>query len=306
MIVSRHNSIFERLPRIYNYYDKDSTIYQIIRSISAELDDIGKEQEEMMRSHWVDTAIKTDLDNMGSIFESNRIIGEDDRRYRARLKRTVNEYMGGGTVLAIQEAVKALIRAYGTNDVKVIENPPETMVLEKKVVHGDNWIMKSSSVEDAIPRITISIEEAGEVSVPIIEDIDNNKTIAYNGDLRSMQKLVLTPGHAELDGRDVTKKTSMEEFPSLLRKGSKWGYHESLSTKLGTFDVGRFDEHMFTTGIPNMTLRFEWTTYLPSTFEVQIKSEALKRGGFDVKSIENFVNMKKAAGVKSIIKIIEG
>jgi hypothetical protein len=266
---------------------------------------LEKEQESMMRSHWVDTATQTDLDSIGFILESKRISDEEDNLFRARLKRTVIEYMGGGTIPAILEALRALILAQDPNDVQIIENPPETMLIERKVLSGDSWEMSSSSISNTMPRITLTVEEAGEVSSPIITDLGSNKGISYNGDLKGGQRLVFTQDRAELDGVDVTNKASVKEFPQLVRAGSKWQYTESLSKMLGVFDGAKFDESTFTKGIPYVKLSFEWTSYLPATFEVQIQSDALDRSGFDVKDIEGFVNTKKAAGVKSIIKIIK-
>lgn len=302
--MSRVERIGERLPRFYNQWDKQSAMFSIISSLSDELDAAEEEITNLMRSHWVDVAVRDDLDSLGILLRSKRIARENDRFYRLRLKRAISEYMGGGTVDAITEAVRALIHAEGEDDVRIIENPEMPIAVDLRVMSGNTWDLGSRSIRNASPTITLSFEGEGEVVEPAIENIDRKESVAYKGIMKSGQKLVITQERAELDGKDVTKKVKMEKFPQLIRSKSVWKYSESMSELLGVFDSARFDEHTFTTGIPFVNIRFEWTSLEPASFEVLIKSKALKGGELTKENVEEFVNLKRAAGVKSTVRII--
>jgi hypothetical protein len=302
--MNKAERITDRLPRFYKAWDKDSLMFSLISACSSQLDQAEGEVVSLMRAHWVDSAQGTDLDRLGAIVGSKRMSAEGDGRYRARLKRAVTEYEGGGTVPAILEAVRSLIGAMDPADVKIIENPPTPMSADFRVTAGATWKASSQSVAEAMPTITLMVEEGGEVSDPIISNLDTTESLKYSGIMKSGQKLVLSPDGAELDGKGVKSKISKEGGFRLLRTGSTWKYSESLSAMLGVFDSSKFDEHTFTTGIPFVTIRFEWTSLLPAAFEVQIRSKALQRSRITVKDIESFVASMKASGVKSTVRII--
>ena len=302
--MNKAEKIIERLPRFYKAWDKDSLMFSLISACSNQLDQSEGEVVNLIRAHWVDSAQGTDLDRLGVIVGSKRIRAEGDGRYRARLKRAVKEYKGGGTVPAILEAIRGLIGARDPEDIKIIENPPTPMSADFCVMAGATWKARSESMAEAIPTITLTVEEEGEVSDPIISNLDTGESVKYNGIMKSGQELMLGPDGAELDGKDVMRNISKEGGLVLLRTGSTWKYSESLSAMLGVFDSSKFDEHAFTTGIPFVTIRFEWTSLLPAAFEVQIKSKALQRSRITVKDIENFVASMKASGVKSTVRII--
>jgi hypothetical protein len=291
--MNRLDRIFERLPRIYDYREEDAIFFKIMDSISQDLDEFGKGLVDLMKSHWVDSASQEDLDSLGSMLQCVRIMGEDDKIFRARLKRTVKEYIGGGTVSAIEESVRALIRAKERDEVVVIEHPQTARSEEFRVMSGDTWSIDSLSIHDELPTITIIVEEEGEVNKPTIMNTETNESITYSGVIKSGQRLTLSSDHSELDEEDMTKQVSCENFPHLLRAGSTWKYSESLSGVLGVFDSSKFDEHTFTKGVPYVGIYFEWTSNPPATFEVQVKSDALARSGIDEKSIKDFIDIKK-------------
>jgi hypothetical protein len=302
--MSRVERIGDRLPRFYNWWNKQSAILSLISSFSLELDGAEEEITKLMKSHWVDIADGDDLDMLGMLLRTKRIAKEDDHFYRLRLKRAISEYMGGGTVNAITEALRALIHAEQEDDVRIIENPELPVAVDLRVMSGNTWNLGSNSILNATPTIILSFEGEGEVVEPVIENVDRQESVAYKGTMKSGQKLVIMQGRSELDGKDVTEQVKIVKFPQLMRSKSVWKYSESMSELLGVFDSAKFDEHTFTTGIPFVNIRFEWVSQEPASFEVHIKSKALKESELTLENVEEFVNLKRAAGVKSTVKII--
>jgi hypothetical protein len=230
--------------------------------------------------------------------------GEGDEKYRSRIRRAVSDYRGGGTVRAILESVMGLIGTSTEGDVEIVENPLLSLSEEVKVMAGETWTISSRTVEDVDPRISISIEEGGEVKDPTLTNLKTGEVVTFKGTLVGGQELVLSKGRSELNGEDVTGRVEIKGFPRLLREGSVWKYSESLSGLLGVFDSAKFDEHTFTKGIPYLTIRFEWEGHAPASFEVRIRSGALKRSGLGVEDVERFVSKMRAAGVSSRVRVI--
>ncbi len=303
--MSKAERIGERLPRFLRHWDRKSLIHGVIDAASAEIDAADAEIANLMRSHWIDTAAGDDLDKLGALTDLARMQGERDAKYRSRLKRAASEYRGGGTVASIEGGVRALIGARGADDVRLVENPPLETYSEFRVMSGDTWVVSSRSVKDVVSAITLQVEEGGEVSDPVIANIDTMESITYDGVLTSGQKLVLTEDDATVDGQSVKSHVSADRFPQLTRKGSTWRYTESLSKMIGVFDKAKFDEHTFMAGIPYVKLRFEWVSLQPATFEVQIRSKVLEQSGIPANHVERYVNTMKASGVKAIIRIVE-
>ncbi len=302
--MSRVQRISDRLPRFYKYWDRESLIYRLISAVGLVLDRVEEEITSIMKAHWVDTAIGEELDEQGALLRSSRIPGEDDTRFRARLKRAVSEYEGGGTVPAILAAVQALIGVVGEGDVKIVENPSASASAEFRVMAGDTWALGSNSIVDAVPRLSITVEEGGEVSNPQIANLDTGESIEFRGKLGGGAQLVIDEGRASIDGEDATLNLSSKVSPHLLRKGSTWRYSEALQMLVGVFDEARFDEHTFAVGVPYVRVRFDWTRLQPATFEVQVNSEALRRSDLTETYIERFVESMKAAGVKAVIRVM--
>jgi hypothetical protein len=92
---------------------------------------------------------------------------------------------------------------------------------------------------------------------------------------------------------------------SSVRKRSSWRYTEALLEQIATFDEARFDEKIFSVGVPTIKLRFEWTRRAPATFIIQVKRKALVKSGVSELYLEKAVNAMKAYGVNSIIKVME-
>jgi hypothetical protein len=307
-VMERVQRVGERLPRFYRYWDKSSLIFRLIAAFCKELDGTEAEITNMMKAHWVDTASGDELERLGALVGARRIPGEDDTRFKARLKRTVGEYEGGGTVTAIEEAIRALLGSMEPGAVRILENPPTEASEEFRVMAGDTWFIGSRSIRDEKPRITLMVEEGGEVRDPRITNLDTGESIGFQGKLSQGERLVITEEGASLDGKDATQNLSMPKprssFPRLLRRGSTWRYGEALRMLVGVFDEARFDEHTFALGVPFVRVRFDWTRLQPATFEVQIDSEALDRSGLTESYIESFVESMKAAGIRAFIRVM--
>jgi len=301
--MSRVERICDRLPRFYKHWDRDSLVFSLLRAVSKQLDEAEEKITDVMKAHWVDTAVEDELNKLGALLGLSRLSGEDDLQYRARLKRAVNEYQGGGTISTILDVVKASIIAQSEEDVKIVENPPASAFAEFTVRAGDTWTLGSNSITDAQPSITLTVEETGGVSKPQIMNLDTGESITFKGRLRSGQKLVIKKKKASIDGKDVSKRIYPQKIPRLLRRGSTWKYSESLEKLVGVFDTAKFDEHTFAMRVPSVRISFDWTRLQPATFEVRIKSKALRDSGFSKPYLEKVVNSMKAAGVNALIKV---
>ena len=301
--MDRDERICNRLPRFYKHWEKNSLIFTLLKAVIKQLDESEERVTDLMKAHWVDTAIEDELDKLGDLLGLSRLAEENDSPYRARLKRAVTEYEGGGTVSTILEAVKALIRAQSEEDVKIIENPPASAFADFTVRAGDTWTLGSNSIEDAQPSLTLTVEETGGVSKPQIMNVDTGESITYKGKLKSGQKLVIKKKKASLDEEDVSKRIFPQTIPRLLRRGSTWRYSESLEKLVGVFDTAKFDEHMFAVKVPAVKVRFDWIRLQPATFEVRVKAKALRGSGYSVPYLEKVVNSMKAAGVNAIINV---
>lgn len=303
--MDRTKRIGNRLPRFYKYWDEDSLIFSFIEAFSKHLDKAEDKILDSMKAHWIDTAIQDDLDMLGISLGVTRASREDDLQFRTRLKRAVSEYEGGGTLSAILEAIKALIHSKREDDVKIIENPSTSAFAEFTARAGDTWTLGSNSITDAKPSITFTVEDIGGVSNPQITNVDTGESISFKGKLKNGQKLVIKEKEALIDEIDISQKILPKEIPPILRRNSTWKYSESLEKSVGVFDTAKFDEHTFAVKVPSVRIRFDWTRLQPATFEIQIKSTALRGSGYSVPYLEKAVNSMKAAGVNSIIKVLD-
>lgn len=301
--MDRVERICDRLPRFYKHWEKNSLIFTLLKAVIEQLDESEERITDLMKAHWVDTAVEDELDKLGDLLGISRLAEENDSPYRARLKRAVTEYEGGGTVSTILEAVKALIRAKNEEDVKIVENPPTSAFTDFTVRAGDTWTLGSNSITDADPSLTLTVEETGGVSNPQITNIDTRESITFKGKLKRGQKLIIKKKKALLDEEDVSTRISPQEIPRLLRRGSTWRYSESLEKLVGVFDTAKFDEHMFAVKVPSVRVRFDWIRLQPATFEVRVKSKAFRGSGYSVPYLEKVVNSMKAAGVNAIINV---
>ena len=303
--MSRMERISNRLPRLYKKSEERALFSILLQSICKQLNKVDDGITDLMKAHWVDTAKGEDLDKMAVLVGSRRLSDENDDHLRARLKRAVDEYKGGGTVSIILERVKELIDAKNDGAVEIIENPLVEASAEFAVKANDTWILGSNSIEDELPTLDLTVEGEGEVSNPKIENLDTEQSITFKGKLTGGEKLVIKQNLSLLDEKDVTAKVVPKDIPKLLRKGSKWKYSEDLSELIGVFDAAKFNEHTFAVGIPTVIVRFYWTKRQPATFQIQINLKVFLNSGLTESYLQKAVTSIKAAGVNAIINLME-
>ncbi len=305
MSIEITEKIIKRLPEFYRARERDSLFYTIVNAFAKSIMEQQKDLFSVMKSHWVDTAYGLDLDLLGSLLRLKRKSNEKDADFRIRIKSTVANFKGGGTVEAVKTQL-ALYLAIAKDQIVLIENPPVPMTVEKTVRSGDAWQMSSVSVNHEQIMVVLAIGE-GEAREPTLTDSDNNFSIKYNGTIKSGETLIIKDGKAELDGVDVSSNVSFNPIakPMVSRKDSRWIYRERLSDTLGRFNQAKFNEHVFYKPIPPTTIRFEWTAHMLAAFEVKVPLSVLERDNISKQEVVELVNAIKAAGVKAFVTFVE-
>jgi len=305
MEMRRTQRIQDRFPHFFMTWDKESSIHKIVAAIGKRLDEADREEVRIMRSHWVDKAYGSDLDRMGALFNIERMPVESDIDYRNRLKRSIIEYKGGGTINAIISSLRMGLGLPDDCPIEIMENPPEEVRRDFKVNPGDTWSFSGESIHDVRPIIELSVEsESGGVSNPTLENLDTGEELTYTGEIKTGDKLIVGDGKATLNKRSVKKNISATQAPILTRKMATWSYTEPISEEIGVFDTAIFDESKYAIGISTVNVGFNWVAHQPATFEVRIPraavstSERLELAGHIVNSI-------KAAGVRSSVTPVE-
>ena len=302
--MSRIDRISGRLPRFYRHWDDDSLVFAFLKAVSGQLDRSEERMTQVMKAHWVDSANGSELDDLAVLLGVQRFPDEDDPHFRGRLKNAVEGYKGGGTVSSILDAVRRLVNAKTDEDVKIVEHPAAPGSAEFTVTAGETWNLGSNSIEDADPRITLTVEEGGEVSDPQITNLDTDESVIYKGKLGVQQRLVIEDKKATVDGKKPPAGSAIL-VPRLLRRETTWRYAESLGRMVGVFDTAKFDEQTFAVAVPPVKIRFDWERRQPATFEVQVKSKDLRSSKLTKAQLERMLDSMKAAGVTAVVKVLE-
>ena len=302
--MERTQRIINRFPSFYKTWDRNSLIFRTVSALGKRLDEAQKEPAAILRAHWVDTAFSGDIDKLGALYNIARKKGENDPEYRARLKRAIMEFKGGGTISAVLSSVKMALGLPMDYPLELIENPPTGIHKEFEVRTGETWRLSSESVLDTSPSITISVvTEGAKVTNPTLTNLDTEEVVTFKGVIRSVERLRIENGRAFLNDLDVTEKLSTNIKPKLLRKGITWKYTEPLEENIGVFNSAQFDHSVFAVGIPTVKIGFEWIAYQPATFEIRIPQDVVSRKG-GISLVQEVVDSIKAAGVQAIIKIV--
>jgi hypothetical protein len=296
--------IIDRFPSFYKSWDSTSLLSRVVSALGKRLDEAEKELVTILRAHWVDTAMGDDLDCLGALFNAKRRVNESDPDYRDRLKRTIIEFKGGGTVEAVLTSVKMVLGLPGEL-IELIENPPETVSKELKVKTGEIWKLSSESISDAVPDITVDVEgDDSKITNPTLTNMDTNESITFKGIIEGGKRLTIKSGKATLDGADVTERLSTTIIPTLARKESSWRYTEDIEREIGVFDTARFDGAVFEIGIVPITLDFKWTAYRPATFEIRLPEGMITEENLSL--AQGMVDSIKAVGIKATVKLSGG
>ncbi len=298
--------IRERLPSFYKTWTDKSILSQFIEAFAKSLSETEKDLFRIMRGHWIDTAEGVDLDKLAAVNNVHRQVGEPDMAFRRRVKRAIQEYKGGGTVAALQTALKGLFGPQAQS-IEIIEFPPTPISFSVDVTSGDTWKATSLGIEDSAPQVTLSVETKGaQVRDPQITSLEEGQTIGLSGLLKSGEELSLNGGKVFVSGADMTAQAKGEKVPMVLRKGSEWQYKEFLHGKLGVFDTGTFDESFFATPLPTVRVRFDWITKKSSTVEVKIPKSVLEKTGVKDQEVMRTLTAIKAVGVDLYVKVETG
>jgi len=298
----------ERLPQFYRAWDRRSRFFQFLKGISRELDEDQKLIFMVMRSHWIDAAYSEDLDLLGSIFRLRRRMGEPDGSFRRRIKFFIPEFTGGGTRGSIiaQTMLYLDMREGEVEEPILIENPLKEQSLKKMLRHGDKWQVYSKSISDESLQLNLTVEQGSyKLYGSTITNLETLSSVKFDGVIASGQKLVIDrEGKAELDGIDVTDQIVSTGNLKLLRKGSRWTFHDARTPIIGRFDEAVFDENVYEMYIPLTLLEIEWTAKLLASFELIVPQLALDRSGVSINEIQQMVDLIKASGVKAFVKVV--
>lgn len=299
--------ILSRLPHFYLGWDTRALMSRLIHSVAMALHQQQTYLFRIQKSHWVDTAYKSDLDELGKIFNLRRGADELDDNFRERIKYALVTFKGGGT----REAVIAQIINYfklRPSEVELVENPKKAQVQELVVGNGVKWKMGNRSIRDVEDaELTMKLEPTGlgGVANPRITNLSKpDETIQYRGMFNPGETLIIKRGKAELGGKDVSDRVGSTPISiEISRKKAEWHYQESTSPKIGYFDSASFDEgFVFHRDVPTIRLTFRWNACVAATFQVKVPQAALERGGFSKNDLKRLVNAIKAAGVKAEVQ----
>jgi hypothetical protein len=299
--LSKADRIIDRCPRFYKGSERTSILSTLINAVSNELDKVDDALTNLLNAHWVDTANNGDLDRIGSVVELKRSADEDDEHYKSHLKRAVDEYRGGGTIVSI---LKEFQSYFGEGGLEIIENPEVESYAEFLVIANDTWNLHSSSIVNEESQLSLTVEDEGTVSNPKITN-DAGYSMTYKGELKTGQKLIIREGKAFIGDQDVSAQVKPLEMPLLPRKASLWKYSEALLEGIGIFDKTRFDEHTFAIRVPTVRVSFNWIRRQPATFLIKVNPEALSKSPVTEYYIQERLKCLRAAGIKTFVKVME-
>jgi len=304
MAVTKAEKIADRLPHFYMHWDGGTNISSIVGAMGKSMDEAEKDFAAIMRSHWVDTASKEDLDSIGAIYTIKRKVSEPDEDYRGRLKTAVLSYKGGGTLNAIRMMVRIAMSLPSDYPVTIEENPEVRLKKTWKLMAGTEWTVNPRNITVAEPEITIVVEtENAKIADPVITNKDTGQSVGYKGELVKGDVLRLSGDKATLNGKDVSARLT-GKVPALPRNKTRWQYTESVGANLGTFDTAIFDQSVFSVSITS-AVTMEWTARQPATFDVIIEKGLLAKSGVTELYLQEIVNMAKGCGVKAAIKLVD-
>jgi hypothetical protein len=313
-MVTRVEKIAERFPHFYLHWERTSLIHSLIHAMSTRFDEMEKDLLTIMRSHWVDSAHDGDLDRLGSTFNMTRreflVNGtstkETDQEYHNRLKMAITSYMGGGTLPAIRMMVRITLGLPIDYPVEIIENPPKIRKWSNEVKAGNEWQMKSYTIQESVPDITLTVVSPKVIiSNPTIMNTTTEEAITFRGTMKTGDILMIKGGQAFLNNKDLSKNLSSPQVPKLPRQRSKWKYTEDIGANIGVFDYTKFDTSVFAVDILS-SITMEWVAHQPASFDVLIPRGILQKAGITEFYLQELIDLIKAVGVIGTVKVTEG
>lgn len=123
-------NLLKLLDNLPSHYSKASTSnnYKIINALANQLTQFDQEKVNLVTTLFIDTAYGDDLDTLGALFALNRITGETDKLYRARIKLFWNTQVSSSTIDAIKNAVAVLDPNLDPENITVTEAPGKPFI----------------------------------------------------------------------------------------------------------------------------------------------------------------------------------
>jgi hypothetical protein len=157
---TRTDSLVSYFPEVYAARDPESVLYKFLSAYGAQLTDGDKKILNLIGSHWVRYARGEALDQLGAMFNAVRLrtrsgSPEPDKAYRERLESTVPMFIGGGTISAIQGAVRlALGLPYNLDQLHI---PPQDAGMREEL-EALVLVVEFSPRSDVVLGMTVTVE----------------------------------------------------------------------------------------------------------------------------------------------------
>src|SRR5215207_1206787 len=293
-------------PDAYATDDAESLLYKLLDTAGAELMVADEKLKALLKSHWVDYASGPALDGLGAIFGVERRelqTGglEDDEQFRLRLKAVVPLFTGGGTVKAVEGAVRSALGL--PFDLDQLNLPPDKAALRKdigKLVTLTEFSPASERlVDNAVSEAGGASELLMVVELPTVREVSPRVEWTFltgGGRFLSLERLDTGTGvksdealivprsgilvlSADEHGRliatigaedvselftnlDGTKAALLPEVPP---RRSEWRFR----AQSGLYGIGAFDADD-TYDLPSYQVEMSLTRYEPLTFDVHV------------------------------------
>lgn len=109
MAIDRIDRTIKKFPQEVYTRDPTSTLFNYLKSFTAEFELLDIEITGLLNAIQIDTATGTDLNTIGALFKIVRTSGETDDQLRSRIKSFVASFIGGGTVESLKSAMADIL-----------------------------------------------------------------------------------------------------------------------------------------------------------------------------------------------------
>jgi hypothetical protein len=327
-------------PDAYAAREGASLLHRLLDAVGAELMSADGAVKQLLKSHWVDYAQADALDGLAATFgvARRRLVDgtpEPDDSFRRRLKGVVPFFTGGGTVKAVEGAVRSAlglpfdlelfgqeIAGPGVDPVVVdtlIGGLAELVRVQEYSPKPESALSAPVTKSATVSEVTVEIDfasvlptypriawtfTAGGARFLTMQRLDTGQGIKSRSTLRvnPAETLYLTADgtgaiRVEVAGAEVTGQFTAWDGVGTPRMPPLPGPSTQwkFTAMAATFDYARFDD---TEGfdLPEFSVRFDWTRRLPLTFDVIVP--------YYIGSAVELV--RKRAGYQGSLQLFEG